>query len=202
MKIKEGLTIVLLAALFLGASFYSTAFTDWFRDQLYVSGPWAMLVYVVLTVAAVVVAPFSTVPLIPVAVSLWGIFWAVVLSVFAWTTGALIAFYLARRYGQAFLSRFVNVEKLDGWRNRLPKADVFVVVVLFRMVFPVDVLSYALGLFTKISYKTYVSATFLGVIPFAIVFAYASTLSIWMQLAAFVLGLLVFLIGYKYSARK
>ena len=51
----------------------------------------------------------------------------------------------------------------------------FVTIVMLRLVLPVDVLSYALGLFTFVSYSVYIRATLLGVLWFPFALAYMGT---------------------------
>ena len=70
------------------------------------------------------------------------------------------------------------------------------------MVLPVDILSYALGLFTTIKTWKYILATFIGVIPFAFIFSYAGMVNIYYQIGAFVLAALVLLLGVFIAIRK
>lgn len=48
----------------------------------------------------------------------------------------------------------------------------FTTIVMFRILFPADVLSYALGLFTTISFRLYMSATMLGTLWSSFMFSY------------------------------
>ena len=73
--------------------------------------------------------------------------------------------------------------------------ELFLTVVFFRMVIPVDGLSYFLGLFSKMSFKSYTLATVIGITPFALVFAYAGGLNIYYQIGALAIAFLIFLIA-------
>lgn len=160
-----------------------------------------MVYYVIVTTLAVVVAPVSTLPLIPIASVAWGWFIAGVLSILGWVLGSQIAFFLARRYGKPLVQKIVSLEKLERFEKRFPEKNVFWTVVLLRMVVPVDVLSYAVGLFSEMKSVTYFLATMLGVIPFAFIFAYTGTLSIGTQLIVCievaVLAFLVYILKNK-----
>jgi len=48
------------------------------------------------------------------------------------------------------------------------------------MVLPVDVLSYAIGLMTKVPFKIYAGASFVGIIPMAFLLSYAVASPIWL----------------------
>lgn len=133
-----------------------------------------MILYVTIAAAGVVAAPLSTLPFLPFAVMLWGIAMAALLSVVGWTLGAVGAYLIARKYGQPIVKRAVRQEKMERVAVLLAGKNVFWKIVLIRMIVPTDIGSYALGLVTTVPLKTYVPATFIGVIPFAIVFASAS----------------------------
>jgi len=64
------------------------------------------------------------------------------------------------------------------------------------MTVPVDVLSYVLGLFSRMKSAPYFFATLIGVAPFAFVFAYAGTLPFLYQMEALGLALFVMLLVF------
>ena len=154
-----------------------------------------MSVYVLITIVAIVIAPISTLPLLPIASNLWGWVTAAVLSIIGWTIGSLIAFILARKYGVSLISKFISIEKINKFEKMVPKENFFWGVVFLRMVVPVDILSYALGLFSKIKTKSYFFATLIGVTPFAFVFAYAGKMPFVYQILALLLALVIILFG-------
>lgn len=139
------------------------------------SGSLGMIFYVFITAIAVVIAPISTFPLIPIASIAWGFVISAILSIAGWTIGAQIAFMIARRFGKPLVQKFISLEKLEAFEKRIPEKNLFWSIVLLRMTVPVDLLSYALGLFSKISYSKYFWATIIGVTPFAFIFSYIFT---------------------------
>lgn len=155
-----------------------------------------MAVYVALTVLAVVLAPVSTLPLLPLASGIWGWIVAGVLSIIGWTIGAQIAFSLARHFGKPFVQKIISLEKLHRIEESIPKRHIFWTVVFLRMAVPVDVLSYALGLFSRMKSAPYFFATLIGVTPFAFMFAYAGALPFLYQMEALGLALFVILIVF------
>lgn len=151
--------------------FSSDAVVDYFRSLMEgsVLGPFA---YFAVLVVAVVVAPVAALPLIPLAASLFGPFATGVLSVIGYTVGGIIAFLLAQRIGQPVLRYFISLEQLEKIEKKVPPQASFLGIVLLRMAVPVDLLSYALGLFSTIPLRTYALATLIGVTPFSFIFAY------------------------------
>ncbi|MBI5004878.1 MAG: TVP38/TMEM64 family protein [Candidatus Lloydbacteria bacterium] len=197
MSLKEIGIAVLVIALFIGASAAVQEYADFFVNIPFALGMEGMIVYVAITIVAVVIAPVSTLPLLPVAVGLWGSLAAALLSVLGWTVGAVVAFFLARCFGRPVVHRFVDLHKVEQFEKALPEQHVFWSLVFLRMALPVDVLSYAVGLFTKIRFLTYFSSTLLGILPFAFIFSYAATLPPHYQLVAGAVGIGALFVGYK-----
>jgi uncharacterized membrane protein YdjX (TVP38/TMEM64 family) len=159
-----------------------------------------MLSYVGLMIVAVIVAPFDTLPLLPVAVQLWGPLFTAFLSIAGWSLGALFAFLLARRWGPSLACRFVRKCDIEEWGTVLPKKNIFWLIVLFRLVLPVDIISYAAGIFTKMDWTLYLAATVVGVAPFAFLFSYGAQLPVIVQaVAGFII---VVVLASSYSSIK
>lgn len=162
------------------------------------TGILGVLSYVGLLALAIVVAPISTAFLLPIAANSWGPFLAAVYSISGWTIGSLIAFLLARKFGLRWVGQFGPIQKIRSLEASLPKKNVFWYVVLLRLAFPVDVLSYALGLFSSMTFRAFFWSTVIGVTPFSFLFAYASVSTVWAQGAVALLGVVVFIGGSYY----
>lgn len=131
-----------------------------------------MALYVVLVLTSIVVLPFSSLPLLPVAARVFGIWITAILSIIGWWIGCLIAFQIAR-FGRKYLEKVTSLEAVDKMEQKIPKDIGFAGIVILRMVFPVDVTSFALGLLKHLSFSTYAIASLIGIIPFAFVWSYA-----------------------------
>ncbi len=175
------LSLVTVLGLFILISTFAQSYENEIRALVEVNGFAGMMAYVLISALAIVVAPISTLPLIPLATSLWGWIIAGLLSIVGWVIGAQVAFHLARRFGRPLVQRIVSPENISKFENRLPEKNLFWTVTFLRIVVPVDVLSYAVGLFTKMRSLPYFLTTIIGVTPFAFVFAYAGTFSARLQ---------------------
>ncbi len=175
--------------------------------QKYVEvGNWvAQIIYVLLLIISIVVAPV-TMPLFLVSGAIFGVQAAAVYNIIGWSIGAMIAFLIARYFNKSILSRFILLKKLKKYEQRIPQNMEFMSIILLRMVLPVDILSYALGLFSNISFIRYMLATIIGVTPFSIIFAYGSDALINGKYVVFIaIILLVFLsffVGIRYIKRQ
>lgn len=202
MSIKEAAIAFLVVVFFVGASVMVQEYANFFAAIPYAFGVEGMMVYVAITIVAVVIAPVSTLPLLPVAVGLWGSLTAALLSILGWTVGAIVAFLLARRFGRPVIHRFVDLHKVEQFEKLLPEEHIFWSLVFLRMALPVDVLSYAAGLFTKINFNTYVFSTMLGVLPFAFIFSYGAVLPPHYQFVFGLAGIGALFVGYKKLKRR
>jgi uncharacterized membrane protein YdjX (TVP38/TMEM64 family) len=159
-------------------------------------------VFVATSALAVLMPALTNLPLVPVAVLAWGPWWTAALLLVGWTLGSLLSFALGREARALIVRRFPSVqrhaqiERLIHPRHRLAS------LVLLRMTFPVDVLSYALGLFspaTTLAQNTL--ATLLGAAPFALLFAWVPVMPLPLQLAVFGGSALLFVLYALWALR-
>ncbi|MBS3072466.1 TVP38/TMEM64 family protein [Candidatus Pacearchaeota archaeon] len=193
-KLNAAISIALIIILFLFVSYLVQTNIDYIRNNLDY-GINGMIFYIIALVISIVFAPVSVVPLIPIASGLWG--WQItgLLNIIGWSLGAVIAFLISRKYGVPLVSKLLPIKKLYDFEKYLPEKHLFFVVVFFRMVTPVDGLSYVLGLFTRMSFVSFTLATVIGITPFSFIFAYAGTLNLWYQILFLTIAFLVFLLG-------
>lgn len=131
-----------------------------------------IVVYVMFVAASVVLLPFSSLPLLPLAARVFGVWLTATLSIIGWWIGCLIAFQIAR-LGRRYLEKFTSLEAVDRLERKIPPDISFAGIVILRMILPVDVTSFALGLLKNLSFSTYAIASLIGITPFAFVWSYA-----------------------------
>lgn len=130
--------------------------------------------FIVVFALITVLVPLTSLPLIVPGSAIFGPLLVSIYATLGWLLGSMVAFIIARYLGKPFLSLFISIEKIEKYEQYLSGKIEFWGLVLLRMVMPVDLLSYAVGLLSKISFKKYMLATFLGITPFAFVFSYIS----------------------------
>jgi len=185
----------LAAAVWLARSHANTL--GQFIDEHDVQG---VVVYIVLNILDAVVLPGATLPLIPIAARVWGHVPAALVTTIGWTAGSIIAFCIARRWGSPIVKKLTSMERVKRLRRYVPK-NPFWSVVLLRMIVPMDVISYVLGLFTEMSLPTYALATALGLTPSAFILAYIGRMPRAYDILMFGIGGAV-LGGILYSTRR
>ena len=112
------------------------------------------------------------VPVVPAGIvsfaviPIFGWFPAYIYSATGIVLGTSIAFFLARRYKERLVARFVPLKKIHELQKEISGKKEFLAILAFRLftVPVVDISSYIAGL-TKISYKKFALATFLATLP-------------------------------------
>ena len=135
-------------------------------------------------------------PLIPIASNIFGWVLTAILSIIGWTIGALVAFELSRKYGVFLVKKFISLKQIEKYEKLIPEKNIFWGIVFLRIAVPVDILSYVLGLFSHIKFRTYAIATLIGISPAAFIFAYAGTLELRIQIITFLIAMMILSIGY------
>lgn len=159
-------------------------------------------IYLLISIIAIVIAPIGMTPLIPLASNLYGWFPAGLIHIIGWSIGSFIVFYICRRWGVNLVRKFVSVEKLTEYENKIPEENMFFGIIVLRTIVPVDILSYALSLFTKVSFRTYAIATVIGIIPFAFVLSYLGTVPFLYQIMGiFFMAIVIGIISLFYKKR-
>lgn len=200
-KLKSLISIGIIAVLFVALSYLVQTHLGFFEKYIGY-GFFGMAVYVFVTIIAIVIAPVSTLPLVPVASNLFGWQVTALLSILGWVLGAMIAFILARVYGVKLVRRLVPLGKINELEKRVPQKNIFWSVVFLRMTIPVDVLSYALGLLSRIKTRDYFFATVIGVAPFAFVWAYLGTVPFIYQIIALAIAAVIVLVGVLVGKKR
>ncbi len=146
----------------LGASGYLTeeSLKEWIEGY----GLWGPVVYIlVYSFAPALMAP--GLPLTVVGGILFGPLWGVVYTAIGATTGATVAFLIARYLGREWVAEKIRGTRLEALDREVERRG-WKVVAFTRLIplFPFNLLNYAFGL-TGIGLFTYVVASFVFMLP-------------------------------------
>jgi uncharacterized membrane protein YdjX (TVP38/TMEM64 family) len=123
------------------------------------SHTFSQLAYVFLLFSVGVYLPLNAIPLIPFGAAIFGPYTGALLSFTGWLAGASVAFLLSRFYGRTVIEKLVPLEKVDALMESFPEERRLFMLIIFRLVLPSDMASYALGLAKSLSFKHYFIAT-------------------------------------------
>lgn len=131
------------------------------------------IIFVAVAAFAVIVPVFSNLFLLPFGVVAFGPNVTALLCILGWWIGSVVSFAIARTYQYKLLDRYPSLAQYEYVDVLVPKKHEFFALIFLRMTIPVDVLSYALGLFSRrISWKQNAITTLIGITPFAFIFSY------------------------------
>ena len=195
-------SLVATVALFVLVTYLVGRYQLFFTAVLGGGGIWGMALFTILAVVSVVVPPVNSIVLTPIASAAYGVVPTALLSILGWTVGSMLAFYIARVYGEHIVRHFPSLARSSHIERLVSERYIFWSVVFLKMTFPVDILSYALGFFSRISFSLYFWATVVGITPFAFVFASLGGLSTKTQLLVIGVSSALFLPYWYFMARR
>ncbi|MFH0808814.1 MAG: VTT domain-containing protein [archaeon] len=190
LKLLSLLGVFVLISIFILLS-YLVQMNFEFFERLVGNNSWGLVIYIFLNFIGIVIAPITVIPLIVVVTSIWGPVVASLASWFAWILGSVVAFWISKRFGVPIVKRFVSLDELYKFEERFSILNSFWGIVFLRMVIPVEILSYGLGLFSRVGFWKYAFASALGLLPVTFIFGYFGMIPFIYQV---VLGLVI-LIG-------
>lgn len=190
-SLRNGLWVI---ALFVCGLCAANQFADQIQESLAAHAGLGMGMFLASSIIAVLLPLLTNLPLVPAAVVAWGPWWTAALLLLGWMAGAAMAFALGRHARTQTLRHFPSVQRHADIDRLIHPGHRLWSLILLRMTFPVDVLSYALGLFSRsTSAIENLLSTTLGAAPFALLFALLPTLGATAQMLVFAASTLVFI---------
>ena len=178
------------------ARVYSVSIASFVQTQ----GTMGQVFFVLMAALAVIIPVWSNMFLLPFGVVAWGPLATALLCIIGWCAGSIISFYIARKYQLWVLSKYPSLSKYEFIDTLVPPKNASISLVFLRMTLPVDILSYALGLFShRISWKQNAITTLIGITPFAFIFSYIGIFNAYLQAGIFISTALLFAI---YALKK
>lgn len=134
-------------------------------------GSFAPLAYIALLAVSIIISQIPNIPLAIASGMLFGTFWGGIYSIIGGMLGAVACFSIARLLGIVFIKKFIG--KIPCFTKNCKEKHLVLLVFLSRLLpfFSFDLVSYCAGL-TNIKARTFMIATFLGMIPMTFLFTY------------------------------
>jgi uncharacterized membrane protein YdjX (TVP38/TMEM64 family) len=167
------LTILMLFSIFFISRNFSDEIIFILNTQPYI-GP---ILLVLWRITGIIVPAIPAGIISFAAVPIFGWFATYIYTVLGILIGTSISFFLARKFREPLVSKFVPLKKLHKLEGELSERKRFVAILLLRL-FTVPVMdfsSYAAGL-TRISFPKFLLATFLASIPDIAIFYFGEKL--------------------------
>jgi uncharacterized membrane protein YdjX (TVP38/TMEM64 family) len=117
-----------------------------------------VIVFIMLAALSAMLSPFSTTPLIPAAVLIWGVQITFYMLLGGWMLGAAITYAIGYYAGRPFLNLIFSYRTVEYYQNKLAKRTTFLNILLFRLALPAEIPGYVLGIM-KYNFTKYMLAT-------------------------------------------
>jgi uncharacterized membrane protein YdjX (TVP38/TMEM64 family) len=135
--------------------------------------PTGAATFVMLAAFSAMISPFSSVPLVPIAIVIWGPFLTSFMLLAGWLIGGVFSYAIGWKFGYALVSSFIPHEKIDKWSKQLERKVSIFLVLVFRIMTPSET-GYIFGIL-RYPFLTYTLITLLSEIPFAFAISYAGS---------------------------
>ncbi|MBN1386276.1 TVP38/TMEM64 family protein [Candidatus Woesearchaeota archaeon] len=132
-----------------------------------------ILIFIGLAAISAMFSPFSSVPLIPFAILIWGEVGTFFLLLTGWLIGGSITYIIGRYAGRPIVTKLLSENKLDYFLRKIPRKAEFWLVLLFRLSMPAEIPGYITGIL-KIPFWMYFVASIIGEGVIAVGSIYAS----------------------------
>lgn len=200
-KIGSLTGIILIILLFILISFLVQNNIDFLRS--YIENNFlSMFIYVLIMVLLTIIAPINDLLIVPIASAFWGWLISALLTLLGWAIGASIIFFVSRKYGVPLIKKIISLDKIYEYEEFMPKHHKFIGMILLRLAIPIDLMHYAISLFTRIKFWPYLLATVIGLAPLAFIVGYLGTLPTYIQIIGFIILLIVIFLGIIYFRLK
>jgi len=180
---------------------YADDIGNYFRENAILGG----FIFVAVSALAVLLSPFSSVPLVPSAIMAWGNFATFWLLYLGWIIGGIIAYFIGSFFSERIIRRFIPLEKVDYYKERISANSQFWLVFLFRLAIPSEAASYTLGII-RYHFWRYLLITILTEIVFALFVVYSSAILLSGKIlyfsAVILAGAAALYILYRYVQRR
>lgn len=193
--------------LFLWCTGFFTAAQSLDGIQNYIArfSPYSHLVFFLIQLASVVVAPIPSNITAAGGALLFGMWPAFLLTAGAVVLGSAVVFWLARVLGHSFAGRFVSQKVSDKYLDLIRrKRDIFLVLVFLFPFFPDDLICILAGL-TDIGFLRFLVIVLLtrpwGLLVASAVGSSVISIPLWAMALIGLAGLALFLVSMKYGDR-
>lgn len=151
-----------------------------FFKQILIDYPIAApVIFIIVRTIPVIIPPIPGLLLDTIGIAIFGWFYGFILAEIAIMIASMISFYIGRRFREPFLKKFIPIQQIHSFEDKLSEKEKFLGLITLRFVSSpfFDIINYVAGL-TKIKYSTYFFATLIVTAPLGFMIYYFGELVI------------------------
>jgi len=172
---------------------------SWLETAVRGSGAAGAAAFVVLAALSALLSPFSSAPVVPVAVAIWGSLPAFTMLLLGWMLGGIAAYAAGRYAAHPVLKAAAPWKRIEKWKSEIPEKPAFMLALIARLALPSEV-GYAYGAL-RYGFLNYLIVTFAAELPVALVLVYASDALLQGRLAALIISVGALVVFTAIAAR-
>lgn len=137
------LFLILISAFWIWGYVSSQGLIDsvvrWMQDNA--SGEavfYSLMSFWLFSAGSVLLGPFTSAPLVPIAILLWGSWATYWLLLSGWIAGGMIAYLIGSHLGRAIVLRIVSAQNILAWEEFITNRVNLLVAFLFRLAMPAE----------------------------------------------------------------
>jgi uncharacterized membrane protein YdjX (TVP38/TMEM64 family) len=104
-----------------------------------------ILIFIGLSAAMTMISSFIRVLPIPIALILWGNTPTMLYLLLGWLVGDALSYLLGYSAGNPIVKKFVSLDRLDYYREKIPPSAEFKLILFFVVAMPAEIANYVLG---------------------------------------------------------
>lgn len=171
---------ILVALAFIGFLVWSSvAFQNFFTKIVpyfeRLTGEYAVLsvlVFIGLGMLSTMLSSFTSIPLVPVAVIVWGNALTALYLGIGWLAGDILSYFVGYYAGNPLIRRFLPYGQIQFYLKKIPPDAEFKMILLFILSMPAEIPGYTIGAL-RYKFTKYVAAQTLNEIFYSALVAYA-----------------------------
>lgn len=200
------LLVVLIAVLFGAAALFQDVFRSLTGALVEYEEAHPFLgafLFIALGAASVMLGPFTSAPIVPFAVAVWGTPVTLGLLLVGWLLGNSIAYVIGFYLGYPIVKKIVSEPKLKKWSGFISREVHIGALLLFRLAIPSEV-GYVFGVL-RYEFLKYLFIVFVAELPFALIVIYAGEAIIdssWLTLTGLGAGTVAIIVGALWMLKR
>ena len=161
----------------------------------------APVIFIVIRTLSIIIAPIPATPLDLVSIALFGKVAGFIYTEISILVGGSIAFFIAKSFGEPVVGRFIPIDKIRHWIDKIERSSGFMTLIALRFITqPIfDYLSYVIGLM-KMKLAKFFTISLLGSASAMAIFFYFGGLFLEKQLYL-ALGISVVMVAFSILIR-
>jgi uncharacterized membrane protein YdjX (TVP38/TMEM64 family) len=203
------LILLVFVALFIVIDYCITPYIQNIRNRLVTNYLIGIIVYLIGIIVYLILAiidaggiPITIVPLIPIVSGLYGVIISSILTTIGWTVGTIGGFFIARIYGIKIVKKLFSQKRIDEVKILIPRKNLFLVVFLLRLLMPLDLVTYVIGILTEIRFRPFILASIPGIVISAVYLSYLGSLPLIYEVIGFLVGIVLLIIIHIFLSNK